>query len=72
MILLLRFVTADKRNSVIIDGTRYALSDKVVIYRVDSGEYKVYTGDLKDGDAVALYEIDDDADGYDVVVFGRQ
>ncbi|MBN7774080.1 S-layer homology domain-containing protein [Clostridium aminobutyricum] len=65
-------VEADKRNSVVIDGVRFALADKVVIYRVDKGEYKLYTGDLKDGDAVALYEIDDDADGYDVVIFGRQ
>jgi len=62
---------ADNRKSV--TGTqRYALSDKVVIYQVTKDdEYKVFSGNLKEGDFVRLYETDDDEDGFDFVIMAR-
>lgn len=61
------------RDSVTLvnDGMK-ALSENVVIYQVNSDdEYKVYSGSLKKGDFAALYEVDDDEDGYDIVIFAR-
>lgn len=65
-------VKADNRNSVTNSLGRYALSSKVVIYQVtDDNEYKVFTGNLKDGDYVRLYETNDDNDGFDFVIMAR-
>ena len=63
---------ANGRDSITVGGVGYTLSDKVVIYKLkDNGEFKLETGDLKEGDHVVLYETDDDEDGYDVVIFAR-
>lgn len=48
-----------------------AISDKAVFYRVEDGEYKVFSGGLKAGDTAILYETNNDNDGFDIVVFGR-
>ncbi|QAT41894.1 S-layer homology domain-containing protein [Aminipila luticellarii] len=67
--------SADSRSSVTNkdnNNKRYALSDKVVVYQVTKdNEYKLFTGNLKSGDFVRLYETDDDEDGYDVVIMAR-
>lgn len=64
--------SVDGRNSVNKDATGYAISEKAVFYKVtDDDEFKVETGKLKEGDVVMLYELDDDEDGYDIVVFQR-
>lgn len=47
------------------------ISDKAVFYRVEDGEYKVFSGGLKAGDTAILYETNSDNDGFDIVVFGR-
>lgn len=64
---------ADGRKSVVVpSGKRYAIASKAIIYQVtDGGEYSVYTGGLKTGDIISLYEVDDNEDGYDIVIFSR-
>lgn len=68
---------ADGRKSVegvkegATDAYKLAISDKAVFYRVEDGEYKVYSGGLKENDKVLLYETDNDNDGFDIVVFVR-
>ncbi|MFV0516165.1 MAG: S-layer homology domain-containing protein [Aminipila sp.] len=66
---------ANGRDSVKLDTAGFtglqALSDKVVIYEVSSDEYDVYKGSLKKGDFVTLYEVDDDEEGFDIVIFAR-
>ncbi|WP_446787703.1 S-layer homology domain-containing protein [Macellibacteroides fermentans] len=64
---------ADGRSSVTVSGGAiYALATNVVVYEVNSdGDYKVFTGDFRNKDVVVLYELDDDADGYDLVVVNR-
>ena len=53
------------------DAYKLAISDKAVFYRVEDGEYKVFSGGLKKDDLVLLYETNADNDGFDIVVFGR-
>lgn len=53
------------------DAYKLAISDKAVFYRVEDGEYKVFSGGLKKDDLVLLYETNNDNDGFDIVVFGR-
>ena len=66
---------ADGRRSVEGQGGsnayKLAISDKAVFYRVEDGEYKVFSGGLKKDDTVLLYETNADNDGFDIVVFGR-
>lgn len=68
---------ADGRRSVegvklgAADAYKLAISDKAVFYRVEDGEYKVFSGGLKKDDLVLLYETNADNDGFDIVVFGR-
>lgn len=68
---------ADGRKSVegvklgATDAYKLAISDKAVFYRVEDGEYKVFSGGLKKDDLVLLYETNNDNDGFDIVVFGR-
>lgn len=68
---------ADGRKSVegvklgAADAYKLAISDKAVFYRVEDGEYKVFSGGLKKDDLVLLYETNNDNDGFDIVVFGR-
>lgn len=68
---------ADGRRSVegvklgAADAYKLAISDKAVFYRVEDGEYKVFSGGLKKDDLVLLYETNSDNDGFDIVVFGR-
>lgn len=66
---------ADGRKSVEGQGGsnayKLAISDKAVFYRVEDGEYKVYSGGLQKDDTVLLYETNADNDGFDIVVFGR-
>lgn len=68
---------ADGRRSVegvklgAADAYKLAISDKAVFYRVEDGEYKVFSGGLKKDDLVLLYETNNDNDGFDIVVFGR-
>lgn len=68
---------ADGRKSVegvklgAADAYKLAISDKAVFYRVEDGEYKVFSGGLKKDDLVLLYETNADNDGFDIVVFGR-
>lgn len=68
---------ADGRRSVegvklgATDAYKLAISDKAVFYRVEDGEYKVFSGGLKKDDLVLLYETNNDNDGFDIVVFGR-
>ena len=68
---------ADGRKSVegvklgATDAYKLAISDKAVFYRVEDGEYKVFSGGLKKDDLVLLYETNSDNDGFDIVVFGR-
>lgn len=68
---------ADGRRSVegvklgATDAYKLAISDKAVFYRVEDGEYKVFSGGLKKDDLVLLYETNSDNDGFDIVVFGR-
>lgn len=63
---------ADGKKSVILSDNRYALASKVVIYQITSDdEYRAYSGKLKAGDIVSLYEVDSSEDGYDVVIFYR-
>lgn len=63
-------------NVTAVDGKRsvnneFALSSKVVIYQVtDDNEFKT-TSSIKKGDCVTLYEVDEDEDGYDVVIIAR-
>ena len=51
---------------------KLAISDKAVFYRVEDGEYRVYSGGLKENDTAILYETNEDNDGFDIVVFGRK
>ena len=53
------------------DAYKLAISDKAVFYRVEDGEYKVFSGGLKAGDTAILYETNADNDGFDIVIFGR-
>ncbi|QHI72676.1 S-layer homology domain-containing protein [Aminipila terrae] len=63
---------ADNRLSVVIpSGKRYALSSKATIYQVTDDGYSVYSGKLKAGDCISLYETDSSEDGYDIVIFSR-
>ena len=68
---------ADGRKSVegvklgAADAYKLAISDKAVFYRVEDGEYKVFSGGLQKDDLVLLYETNADNDGFDIVVFGR-
>lgn len=65
--------SADGRNSVtVVGGTIYALASNVIVYEINSdGDYRVFTGDFRAKDVVVLYELDDDVNGYDVVVVNR-
>ena len=63
---------ADGRNSVSTGAVIYALANNVVVYEVNSDkDYKAYTGSFKAKDVVVLYELDDDVDGYDLVILNR-
>lgn len=63
---------ADGRNSVSTGAVIYALANNVVVYEVNSDkEYKLYNGSFKAKDVVVLYELDDDVDGYDLVILNR-
>jgi hypothetical protein len=72
---------ADGRNSVTVStttngaataGAILPLADNVVVYEVNSdGDYAVFTGSFKAKDVVVLYELDDDEDGYDLVILNR-
>ncbi len=64
--------TANERDSVVIGGKTYKLSNDVIVYQVtDDNEYKVYMGGIKDNDIVQLYETDSSKSGYDIVIFSR-
>jgi len=64
-------VSADNRNSVTLSSGEYALENKVVIYQwTDDNEYKLFSGNLKAGDEVYLYDTNSNKK-YDVVIFTR-
>lgn len=64
--------TPDKRASFVgSDNVRYAIADNAVFYEVDGDEFKLSSSALKENDKVVIYEVNDDADGYDVVFFSR-
>ncbi len=67
-------VTVASGSSPALNTNVYKLpiSDKAVFYRVEDGEYKVYSGGLKENDTAILYETNEDNDGFDIVVFGRK
>lgn len=67
---------ADSRKSIttLTGGAveTYPLASNVIVYEVnDDDEYVVYTGSFKAGDIVKAYELDDDNDGYEVVMLTR-
>ncbi|QAT43627.1 stalk domain-containing protein [Aminipila luticellarii] len=65
--------SANARSSVVIGGKTYQISSNAVMYKVTSDEeYKVFTGNLKQGDIVELYETDSSKDGYDIVILSRE
>lgn len=61
----------DGRKAVTLSGKTYNLENNVVVYQWNEDyEYKLYSGNLRVNDSVAVYDTDNNGK-YDVVIFSR-
>lgn len=66
-----KVVDSNNRESVKLSSGEYNFENNAMIYRwTDDNEYKVYSGNLKSGDDVYLYDINGNKK-YDVAIFTR-
>lgn len=70
------YVVVTGGGMAVTPGAVLAISDKAAKYEVtwdgsDIDEYKTFSGSIKAGYEVWLFETDDDEDGYDVVIVDR-